>query len=154
GQTRSPIPRGTLRPRSLTIRLLTGMRSDVDQTSSHCGTVDAVLPPTPTTPSAVPKPPRIAEFVLEVVLEGLPLGGAVDPKQPDELRRYVLDSQERLGPTLKQELETELGRMGVRHLGERGWMISRVEIEIGSLKLTVALLVSLEVFARYGALRQ
>jgi hypothetical protein len=118
------------------------------------------IPGIPPSPVAVP---RMAEFVLEVILDGLPLGEVIPAPEdspphaqpePDALRRYAMARLARLKPVLTRELEEEIRRLAKRHMGERGWMIDTVEIEIGSMKLTAGFLIGLEVFTNYGAVRE
>ena len=104
-------------------------------------------------PDADGKLPPYMEFRLEVVVDGLPFGTVVQNK-PDEWRKWATARLERHETRLKEQLETRVRQLAERRLGEGAWMVSRVEIGIGSWEVIAYLLVALNAFTNYGAIRQ
>jgi hypothetical protein len=114
------------------------------RTGSIIHVVDPGLVTAPTGP--------IAEFVFSVSVNGLPLG-ELQNNDPDALRLYVQTRLTTLKPALLRQFQDEFHRMAARHLGDRGWLVSEVKVEIGSLKLIGALMLGFEVLVNYGELR-
>jgi hypothetical protein len=116
------------------------------RTGSITRTVD------PNLSTAPDKTARLAEFDFRVTIDGLPLG-EITNNVSDRLRTYVQDRLETLKPALLKQFEDEFHRIAARRLGERGWLVDRVEIEVGSFKFLAALYIGFELVSNYGALR-
>jgi hypothetical protein len=93
---------------------------------------------------------RLAEFVFSVSVDGLPLG-EIEDNEPDALRRHVQTRLATLKPDLVKQFEEEFHRITARHLGEGGWIVDRVDIELGSVKIAAALMLGFGLFVNFDS---